>query len=80
MHRAKLRKTGETVAVKIQHKWIREQAPGDLQMIQICSFIAVLIFPEFKYGFLAKEFKHTLPRELNYTIEAANCNRCRKIF
>lgn len=33
VHKAKLRKTGEIVAVKVQHKWIKEQVPGDLRMI-----------------------------------------------
>jgi len=33
VHRAKLRSTGEIVAVKVQHKWIKEQVPGDLRLI-----------------------------------------------
>lgn len=33
VHKAVLRETGETVAVKVQHKWIKEQVPGDLRMI-----------------------------------------------
>ncbi len=31
VHKAKL--NGETVVVKVQHKWIKEQVPGDLKMI-----------------------------------------------
>ena len=80
VHEAKLRSTGETVAVKVQHKWIREQVPGDLRMIQICSDAAAYFFPEFKYGWLAEEFQDKLPRELDYKIEADNCNRCKRIF
>ena len=30
VHEARLRATGEVVAVKVQHKWIKEQVPGDL--------------------------------------------------
>lgn len=33
VHKAKLRSTGEIVAVKVQHKWIKEQVPGDLNLI-----------------------------------------------
>jgi predicted unusual protein kinase regulating ubiquinone biosynthesis (AarF/ABC1/UbiB family) len=37
-------------------------------------------FPDFKYGWLAEEFKLRLPRELDFKIEAQNAERCRKIF
>ena len=80
MHKAKLRSTGEIVAVKVQHKWIKEQVPGDLRMIQMCSNTAAYFFPEFKYGWFAEEMNEKLPRELDYIIEAANCNRCKRIF
>ena len=33
VHRAKLRSNGQVVAVKVQHKWIKEQVPGDLRLI-----------------------------------------------
>ena len=33
VHKARLRSTGETVAVKVQHRWIRENVGGDLTMI-----------------------------------------------
>ena len=33
VHRATLKSTGETVAVKVQHKWIKENVPGDLRLI-----------------------------------------------
>ena len=35
VHKAHLRgaPAGEFVAVKVQHQWIKEQVPGDLQLI-----------------------------------------------
>ena len=33
VHRAVLKRTGETVAVKIQHIWLKESIPGDLNII-----------------------------------------------
>ena len=33
VHKARLRTTGETVAVKVQHRWIKENVDGDLTMI-----------------------------------------------
>ena len=38
------------------------------------------LFPGFRYGWLAEEFRTRLPKELDFCIEASNGNRCRKIF
>ncbi len=80
MHKAKLRSTGEVVVVKVQHKWIKEQVPGDLRCIQIGCDAAAVMFPDFKYGWLAEEFRTRLPLELDFKIEAQNAERCRAIF
>lgn len=80
VHKARLRKTGEIVAVKVQHRWIKENVNGDLQMIQFGVDIAKAIFPDFRYGWLADEFKTRLPRELDFVIEADNAKRCARIF
>ena len=80
VHRAKLRSTGEQVAVKVQHMWIKEQVPGDLRLIQFASDCAMTIFPDFKYGWLPEEFKTRLPAELDFVKEASNAKRCKDIF
>lgn len=56
VHKAKLKETGETVAVKVQHRWIKERVPGDLLIIESGIAIATYLFPEFSYSWLAKEF------------------------
>ena len=70
VHKAKLRSTGEAVCVKVQHKWIKEQVPGDLRCIDLGCAVAGWFFPDFKYGWLAEEFRTRLPRELDFNIEA----------
>ena len=80
VHKARLKTTGELVAVKVQHRWIKENVNGDLTMIQFGVDIAKAIFPNFKYGWLADEFKTRLPRELDFGIEAENAKRCAEIF
>ena len=80
VHKARLKTTGEVVAVKVQHRWIKENVNGDLTMIQLGVDIAKAIFPNFKYGWLADEFKTRLPRELDFAIEAENAKRCAQIF
>lgn len=42
--------------------------------------VAKAIFPNFKYGWLADEFKTRLPRELDFNLEAENAKRCDTIF
>ena len=80
VHRATLKSTGEDVAVKVQHKWIKEQVPGDLRLIQFASDCAMAIFPDFKYGWLPEEFQNRLPLELDFVKESKNCERCGIIF
>lgn len=45
VHKARLRSTGQIVAVKVQHKWIKEQVPGDLRMIEFGCGVAKKLFP-----------------------------------
>ena len=49
VHRAKLKSTGEIVAIKVQHKWVKENYPGDAKLIDICVNIGEKVFPTFKY-------------------------------
>ena len=49
-------------------------------MIQFGVDVAKAIFPDFRYGWLADEFKTRLPRELDFQIEADNAKRCAQIF
>lgn len=80
VHKAKLKSTGETVAVKVQHKWIKEQCAGDLRLITFASDCALKIFPDYKYGWLPDEFQTRLPKELDFKREASNCEKCHEIF
>lgn len=80
VHKAKLRATGETVVVKVQHGRLREQVPGDLNIVQIAVDIGCWLFPEFKYKWLAVAFKRDLPPELDYHKEARNAERCSEMF
>ena len=80
VHKARLKATGEIVAVKVQHRWIRENVNGDLTMVQFGVDVAKAVFPDFRYGWLADEFKTRLPRELDFSIEAENAKKCAHIF
>jgi len=49
-------------------------------MVQFAVDVAKTIFPNFRYSWLAEEFKTRLPRELDFAIEAENAKRCAEIF
>lgn len=81
VHKAKLRSTGEIVAVKVQHRWIREQIPGDIKLVLLGSNMAKTIFKDdYKFGWIADEFQKNLPKELDFRLEADNCIECKKMF
>lgn len=42
--------------------------------------IASLVFSDFNYDWLAKEFRLNLPKETDFRLEAENCKRCYEIF
>ena len=79
VHRAKLA-TGETVAVKVQHRWIREQYPGDLRILEFLAKTGKKLFPEFDYLWLIDDLKKSMVMELNFSEEATNADECKRMF
>lgn len=75
VHRARLRSTGELVAVKVQHEGLRELSQVDIATISALVDLVKAIFPSFEFTWLADEIKINLPRELDFTLEGANAER-----
>jgi len=80
VHLGTLRETGEKVAVKIQHSWIKQQAPGDIRVAQLCVDMGRYLFNDFEYQWLADAFKDNVPLELDFRLEADNARRCSEMF
>jgi aarF domain-containing kinase len=79
VHEAYL-KNGEKVAVKVQHRWLKEQCQGDLDIIEGMINIGHSIFPDFKYKWFSDSLKKNIPLELDFHQEAANAERTRECF
>lgn len=79
VHRARL-KTGEDVAVKVQHFYVGHFAPFDIALTDFMVKVVNWVFPEFEFGWLAVEMKENLPLELDFEHEASNCERLRNYF
>jgi aarF domain-containing kinase len=80
VHEARLKSTGERVAVKVQHNWLKEQCEGDLRLIQLAVDMGERYFPEFKYQWFTEELRRNMPKELNFTMEVQNAEKIANIL
>lgn len=76
----KARYNGMDVAVKIQFPDVDRLSSGDVRTIEVITNFISWAFPEFKLQWLVREFDDNLPMELDFTHEASNCRRTRKLF
>jgi aarF domain-containing kinase len=72
VHRATL-KTGEQVAVKIQHPSLRESSTVDVRVVDSLVRLVKWVYPHVDYRWITEEMVRNLPLELNFVHEAANC-------
>uniref|UniRef100_UPI00358FFE0D aarF domain-containing protein kinase 1 n=1 Tax=Myxine glutinosa TaxID=7769 RepID=UPI00358FFE0D len=74
VHRAVL-KDGRTVAVKVQHRQVQQQAIRDLQLMEVLVHTVAWLFPEFRFLWLLKEARKNLPVELDFMNEGRNAEK-----
>lgn len=79
VHKAKL-KDGTTVAVKVQHPYIKGNSAVDMRTMEALVKIVEWIFPDFRFQWLVTEMKRNIPMELNFLQEAENAERATKMF
>ncbi|KAI8581160.1 hypothetical protein K450DRAFT_233380 [Umbelopsis ramanniana AG] len=80
VHRARLRSTGEEVAVKMQHPFLDEFCKIDMDTVSFILSTIKRVFPEFGFEWLSEEMNESLPQELNFVFEASNANKVRENF
>ncbi|KRZ09001.1 putative aarF domain-containing protein kinase 1 -like protein, partial [Trichinella zimbabwensis] len=79
VHKAKL-STGQTVALKVQHRRVKQYSAVDIFTMNLLVHAAAKVFPEFKLMWFAEEVKRNLPRELNFKEEGENADRIRHLL
>lgn len=79
VHKAKLH-DGSTIALKVQHRNVRDNASIDIKCMEALVHIIAWVFPEFKFLWLVEETKRNIPRELNFIEEAKNIEKVSQIF
>lgn len=80
VHLAKVKETGQAVAVKVQHPTLEEWAPLDLALTSFTFSALKRFFPEYDLEWLSKEMELSLPQELNFILEGQNAIRTKEYF
>ena len=75
VHQAKIRETGELVAVKVQHLNLRQYAENDIKLSAFLFGKIKYFFPEFEFAWLSREMQSSIPREMDFQQEAENAKK-----
>lgn len=78
VHVAYEKESGRKLAVKVQHRGLRETSSGDL--FALCSAVSAIeyLFEDFTWGWIADEIAPHLPLELDFANEGKNAERAAK--
>ncbi|KAK6145493.1 hypothetical protein DH2020_022313 [Rehmannia glutinosa] len=71
---------GEQVAVKVQHTHMTDTAAADYATVELIVNTLHRLFPSFDYRWLVDEVRDSLPKELDFLIEAKNSIKCMDNF
>jgi aarF domain-containing kinase len=63
---------GQKLAVKVQHRGLRETSRGDLLALEYVVRLVDGLFEEFKWGWVCDEIAPNLPKELDFVNEGKN--------
>jgi len=72
VHVAYSKEDGRKLAVKVQHRGLRETSKGDIFSLVTVVRTAEKLFEDFSFGWLADEIAPNLPKELDFQNEARN--------
>lgn len=80
VHRATMKETGQTVAVKVQHPELEEWVPLDLALTRLTFSTLKRFFPDYDLEWLSDEMEFSLPQELDFSREGENAIRAKEYF
>ncbi|KAE9608080.1 putative cadmium-transporting ATPase [Lupinus albus] len=71
---------GKKVAVKVQHTHLTDTAAADNATVEFIVNTLHKFFPNFDYRWLIDEINDSLPKELDFLLEAKNSEKCLENF
>ncbi|XAR71931.1 Cadmium-transporting ATPase [Bertholletia excelsa] len=71
---------GQKVAVKVQHIHMTDTAAADYATVELIVNTLHRFFPTFDYRWLVDEVHESLPKELDFRVEAQNSVKCMENF
>jgi len=80
VYRARLKNSDQYVAVKVQHRDLLESVNIDLSTVRLLIKFVNWWFPKVDYRWFIEEAESNISQELDFELEAQNCERCRKMF
>ena len=72
--------SGEEVAVKVQHHFLRSTVSADIRAVRAIVKAVHWLAPSFDYQWLADEMSVSLPKECDFLTEGHNADRCAALF
>lgn len=72
VHTATCKDTGRKLAIKVQHRGLRETSKGDLFAMATVVNLADKLFDDFNFMWICEEIAPQLPKELDFNNEGAN--------
>ncbi|PIA59399.1 hypothetical protein AQUCO_00400344v1 [Aquilegia coerulea] len=79
VHAARTR-DGRKVAVKVQHTHMTDTAAADYATVEFIVNTLNRLIPSFDYRWLLDEMRESLPKELDFLLEAKNSEKCLENF
>nr|XP_023889446.1 putative ABC1 protein At2g40090 [Quercus suber] len=67
---------GQKVAVKVQHTHMTDTAAADHATVDMIVNTIHRFFPSFDYRWLVDEMRESVPKELDFLVEAQNSEKC----
>lgn len=80
VHRAKLKSTGQLVAVKVQHPKVQKHSLVDMTTMDVLVHVIAKLFPNFSFLWLAESTKKNIPLELDFRHEGRNADKTRRLL
>ena len=80
VHKAKLRNTGQIVAVKVQYPGLESLVKSDLTSIRMLSWMMAWVFPFFNMDWVVDQFRKNLQKELDFHLEAKSAMKTASFF